>query len=392
MLRKLGVGLTAVLALVAAVVVPAATSAAAGIGNPLTECQENGYPDATGAVKIEWPSGEIERSGDPADAAVTVQAGDEPGLYEWTSDPAATGVLLKAGSSQSTDDGPYTSGGSGTSGSGYTADGKDLSHITFCYDGGPGTDEVPDGTLTILKFYDADGDGVKDATEAYLSGWQVWVVAPDESVGTFYVTTKVLTVEDGSFGMYVVTESMPNEPGWVASTEVVQSADVQSGDEDEVEFGNYCLTASGGKTLGYWSNKNGQAEITGAWLAALRDLHLVDAKGVAFDPTTTAGLSTFLTKASATNMANMLSAQLAAGTLNVLSGRTSADAFYLPAGMTVGELLVAAEAALAASPVTVAAGAARTAQTQLKDWLDELNNGASVIPSDPCPFTFGDLS
>jgi hypothetical protein len=34
---------------------------------------------------------------------------------------------------------------------------------------------------------------------------------------------------------------------------------LSNGETKTVEFGNVCLGAGGGLTLGYWSNKNGQA-------------------------------------------------------------------------------------------------------------------------------------
>jgi hypothetical protein len=98
------------------------------------------------------------------------------------------------------------------------------------------------------------------------------------------------------------------------------------------EFGNACLGGScGAKTLGWWKNA-GNSSITGADLCALSALNLRDAKGnhvvfispadCAAGPTgaqTTAGRKSFTTwlgNATATNMAYMLSAQLATMTLN----------------------------------------------------------------------------
>ena len=53
----------------------------------------------------------------------------------------------------------------------------------------------------------------------------------------------------------------------------------------------------------------------------LRNLNLRNADGSNFDPTTPAQVKTWLSKATATNMAYMLSAQLAAMALNVNNGK-----------------------------------------------------------------------
>src|SRR5205823_2315436 len=111
---------------------------------------------------------------------------------------------------------------------------------------------------------------------------------------------------------------------WIASKGTPFTFTVGCGNASNIynyNFGNYCKVPSGGLTLGFWSNKNGQALITGADLCVLNGLHLVNASGATFDPVAgcpsptsaqvSAGktaLANWLLSASATNMAYMLSA------------------------------------------------------------------------------------
>jgi hypothetical protein len=86
----------------------------------------------------------------------------------------------------------------------------------------------------------------------------------------------------------------------------------------------------------------------------------------------------------------MLSVQLAAMVLNIEAGIVDANALYLPYNGTIGELVAAADAALAADGYTPAGDPNRGTQGQLKDWLDALNNNAGVVPTTPCSYTFTD--
>ena len=92
-----------------------------------------------------------------------------------------------------------------------------------------------------------------------------------------------------------------------------------------VSFGNYCFDApSGGHTLGFWRNQNGKAILQAhdpAWRTLLNGLNLRTSTGAdfvvpggSFNDAFTA-LSLWLQGANGTNMAYMLSAQLAANVL-----------------------------------------------------------------------------
>src|SRR5262249_27145014 len=95
------------------------------------------------------------------------------------------------------------------------------------------------------------------------------------------------------------------------------------------DFANMHLGQNQGLTIGYYSNKNGQKTITADDLTYLRSLNLRNADGSVFDPTTAAQVSAYLLGANATNMANMLSAQLIATALNVRHGLVTSAAVYV---------------------------------------------------------------
>ena len=123
-------------------------------------------------------------------------------------------------------------------------------------------------------------------------------------------------------------------------------------------------------------------------ILAITAMNLRNANGTAFDPTNYAGFRTWLLNGTATNMAYMLSVQLTAMRLNVEAGFVSGSAYYVPYGGTVTELIDEANALLGADGVTLAGDPNRAAQEVLKNYLDELNNGAGVLSPTPCRFTF----
>jgi hypothetical protein len=163
---------------------------------------------------------------------------------------------------------------------------------------------------------------------------------------------------------------------------------VVTGQTQSVTFGNYCKVPSGGLTLGFWSNKNGQALITAADLLALRNLNLRNGDGSNFEPSTNPQVKAFLLGANAVNMANMLSAQLAAMTLNIRHGFVDPNAFDLCSNKTVGQLVADANTSLGANGLTFTGSPDRAAQEAMKNCIDALNNGGPVIPTTPCTRTF----
>jgi hypothetical protein len=193
---------------------------------------------------------------------------------------------------------------------------------------------------------------------------------------------------DPTLSPYSITEGTPIQANWFQSNGVSQDVNVVADTITTVTFGNYCKVPSGGLTLGFWSNKNGQALITAADLTALDGLCLRNADGSNFDPTTAAQVKSFLLGANATNMANMLSAQLTAMTLNIRHGFVQSSSFDLCSGKTIGQLVTDANAALCADGSTPAGDPNRASQESMKSCIDQLNNGAPVVPATPCTYSF----
>jgi hypothetical protein len=270
----------------------------------------------------------------------------------------------------------------------------------------------PTGELQSFKYYDANVDGVYDlGTDLPLANWPMTMAPPSGPDAATQVTSGsgfVLWTEVEP-GPYTVTEGEPDELNWYNTwpslgahldddtvlTPIWQSATVVAGETAEVEFGNFCLAPSGGHTLGYWSNKNGQARLNddggmATEFALLSSYHLVDAAGAPFNPASYTPFRNWLLNGTATNMSYMLSVQLAAMILNIESGIVDGNALYLPYNGTINELVAAAEAALTADGLTLAGDPNRGTQAQLKDWIDALNNNANVVPTTPCAYSFTD--
>ena len=256
----------------------------------------------------------------------------------------------------------------------------------------------PVATLHVTKFYDANANGVKDGSESDIAGWMV-NIHDGINFDRFTPVTMIVDPDD-----YVVTEYMPIETNWYSTTTNPVSVTLAENDDKTATFGNVCSVAGhGGLTLGFWSNKNGQALITGGNLTALQNLNLVSAAGSDFQPTTAAQVKSWLLSATATNMAYMLSAQLAANTLDVLHGFLSdSQVIYAPslkaygisnsAGFTtIGAVRAAANGDLGTlgHKVTLSGSPYRAKQEALKNVLDGLNNNTVPFASaSPCGFTF----
>lgn len=265
---------------------------------------------------------------------------------------------------------------------------------------GPAQPQV--GRLEAYKFYDANASGTYDAGDLDLAGWKMTLKSVNQGVDSTQFTGA-----DGTTAWdplipdtdYMVTEGMPNEPNWVHSATIYTGHDgspqnpagpltVVAGQTTTVAFGNYCTVPSNGRTLGFWSNKNGQAYVGAGDLAMLVALNLRTAAGGHFDPASYAALRSWLLNGDAVNMAYMLSVQLAAMALNVHNGLVDGTGYYVPAQMTINQLMAAANATLGADGHTPAGDPLRAHQEELKDWLDELNNNAGVLSPTPCAYTF----
>ncbi|HSU17945.1 hypothetical protein [Longimicrobium sp.] len=244
------------------------------------------------------------------------------------------------------------------------------------------------GTLHVRKFYDANANGLDDDAQP-VTGWKVRI--QDGLDWTRYTPVDVLLEQD----TYTVTEFMPVETNWMATT--ATSAIVSLPPDATVTFGNLCVGAGGGLTLGFWSNKNGQSFIDAADLAMLTALNLRNANGTGFDPANYAGFRSWILSATATNMAYMLSAQLAAMELNVFNGKVNGGSLIYAPGSTsanalgfaaVNAVMAEANTELGAHGVATDGSAFRSYQEALKNALDRGNNNLNFVQATPCAFTF----
>jgi hypothetical protein len=205
---------------------------------------------------------------------------------------------------------------------------------------------------------------------------------------------------------------MPNEANWVNTDPgdgtLTKSVTLTDGGDETLYFGNVCVGAGGGLTLGYWSNKNGGSILSAksnAILTQVLALKLRKADGTKLGSVSLATFQKFLTDATATNMANMLSAQLAAMKANVLSGGVKGSALIYAPGTnsansfgfaTVDDVMTEANALLEAGGVTklviLDGNPLRPRALALKNALDNGNNNRNFVQAQPCSFTFPEIT
>ena len=309
--------------------------------------------------------------------------------------------------------------------------------VQACGDGGGGGGPGPFVTpfIQVLKFCDANANGLLDPQENGIGGWPI-ALNPDPNlcsgptdvnglllcaslpIGSYSVSegsslscSQTATCVGGVCGICSGSGDACGNDGNcdVGAGETCLpnpisnpvAVDLAAGQAVQIAFGNACRGAGGGRTLGFWSNKNGQKLITADALAMLRDLYLVDGNGTAFDPTTNAQVAAWLTSAKAKNMAYMLSAQLAAMQLNVFTGKVSATALVFaglePVGCTIPGLSAtgyitiedlmsdANDELVPPGNVTLAKNPERICQAFKQRALDAANNNRNFVV---CPATF----
>jgi hypothetical protein len=249
--------------------------------------------------------------------------------------------------------------------------------------------------FTIVKFYDADLSGTQNGTEPAITGWNI-----DLTLGAaqgIVETTYAINIADGT--AYTASELKPSTGTWIPTTSITLSGNVPTGG-GTIYFGNVCLAGGGGHTLGFWSNKNGQATMNDGGsiateLALLNGLPLANATGDQPDFATYSAFRTWILNATATNMAYMLSAQLAAMELNVEAGFVDGTALvYAPdvdganvlGFISINDLMAAAVTALA-DQSTLADDPNRDEQEDIKNALDAANNNQNFLSATPCDLT-----
>ena len=253
-------------------------------------------------------------------------------------------------------------------------------------------------SITVCKYYDFNANGSKDQSEQGLANWPFCLssvtnssFAPLPQTGGAGGCT---TFSDLPAGTYIVTEGSTN--GWFNSTHSAEITIDHCGQDVQVSFGNYCTQASGGLTLGFWSNKNGNKLLTGDPVGAGRYLlaNVVTLLNGCQMRNANGSLHTFtndynafkswLLSANATNMAYMLSAQLAALKLDVYFNKVDGNAYDMCSSMTVNALNSTSCDQLAMDGNTVAGNPTRLVQESLKNCIDAINNNGPVVPVTPC--------
>lgn len=300
---------------------------------------------------------------------------------------------------------------------------------TSCDPNDPFCDPPNKSFVWGYKWYDTNANGVRDPGEIEIPGWEVSIfggpdgfqgfttntgVTPNPPGDLFPGHTGAYLITDLDPGTYGVCEVIPSgQPTWVPTTATVNpSITVPPDAIGLANFGNVCLGPGGGLTLGFWSNKNGQALTGAAQLCMLAKLNLANANGNSYDPIspscpslTASQLSAaktsfrnWILSANATNMAYMLSAQLAAMELNVNTGGVLGTTLvYAPgapsanaAGFeTITQLMTDANTLLL-SPgnYTVGASALRSTEEAVKNALDKANNNLNFVQATACQVNY----
>lgn len=258
---------------------------------------------------------------------------------------------------------------------------------------------TPFSLFSVDKFYDVNADGDQDAGEPLIPNWQVFVTLG--GLSTTELTPFGTMASEGD--AYSVNENMPTQTNWYRTTLPLGPVTGTVGTSDiTILFGNVCTGAGGGKTLGYWSNKNGGAVLSkngNAILNAVLALPLRKANGDLLGSVSLANFQKWLLDGNATNMAYMLSVQLAAMKANVVSGGVNGSSLiYAPgtnsangAGFaTVNDVMAEAVAILTSNGIILSGDALRPRAEAVKTALDGANqdNSTTFVQPTPCVFTF----
>lgn len=197
------------------------------------------------------------------------------------------------------------------------------------------------GTLNVNKFYDANANGINDDGQL-ITGWKVRII--DDTELFRFTPVSVVVAPDN----YTVSEFDPAETNWMHTTSNPVNVTVNA--EARMNFG-----------CDYTAFRN--------WLLG----------------------------ATATNMAYMLSAQLAAMELNVEAGFVNGSALVYAPGTNsanglgfakISDLMAEANAELTLHGTALAGDSWRSYQEALKNALDKANNNQTFVQPTPCPFTF----
>ena len=343
-----------------------------------------GLPDGSYYVKVTEPNGTL--LGSSTTAAVTVTGGEFVSCYQLSA------ILVKASDASAGYDDTSNPGGEYkvwvSMDSTFPNDATKTDNFKV-----KNENPTPQGLLKVIKFYDVNANGELDPQDTEIVGWQVRI---QDGIDFTKDTPVSMFVDPDT---YTVTECSPNALNWRNTTDTVKVVEVVDGGTTSVQFGNVCLGAGGGLTLGFWSNKNGAKVITGPpnRLPGVLALCLRKANGSLLGVVTLANFQKFLLDANATNMANMLSAQLAAMNLNVASGGVNGNAIIYAPGTnsanafgfaTVNAVMTEANTLLctggATNLVILSGNPDRPRAEALKTALDNANNNLNFVKATPC--------
>jgi SdrD B-like domain len=263
--------------------------------------------------------------------------------------------------------------------------------------------EVTGSTISGEKFYDVNVNGVLDPGEVGIPGWKIEADIPSNTTTDVNGNYEFLNVDPGT---YQVCEVIPAlAPTWIPTTPTSITGITVPPDSINNDFGNVCLGPGGGKTLGFWSNKNGEkvfGQIGG--LTILNPLYLRNGAGGKVTPLASySAFRSWILGASATNMAYMLSAQLAAMELNVGATNVSGGAIVYAGTcgntginntfITISDLMSAAASQIQLHGLTTAASdpVNRPIQECLKNALDDANNNKNFVQATPCDVNYSGL-
>jgi hypothetical protein len=285
------------------------------------------------------------------------------------------------------------------------------------------------------KYYDANANGKFDGGELPIAGFHIVTGFCNLPSGcTYSPATTIITAADGTWSLYSplppngtntfdVCEVLPPgtykqtgplagasnggtataiKPGGGSSACWLGTLSDASGANANLDFGNICLGGGNAKSKGWWQN-NGNSSITDSALSLLGALSLRNANGSDFDPSSGAAgraqVSAWLSGATATNMANMLSAQMATLQLDVFlnpPGTNGNAVIYAPGAATANSLgyavlnnvMAEANGELFVHPLAGTGTAWRSYQEALKNAFDSAANNLNFVQPGACSFVY----
>jgi hypothetical protein len=258
------------------------------------------------------------------------------------------------------------------------------------------TATVTDSTAIIAGsvFNDHNTNGIADLGDTMATVWTVNLKSGSTVVATTSTVSGAYSFSNLHSGTYTV--EIVSQSGWYNTTATTATVSVAcGGSATAAGFGEVQLGAGGALSHGFWQSKNG-ASLYGStgssFLTGANEMNLKTAAGGVANVSNYTNYVTFDKTATATNMANMLSAQAAAMRLNIsfspstkynltvtynsivyAPGATCANAFGFA---KIGDVVAEAVTSLgsAGGNLTVSAGPVRNYQEVLKTILDKACN------------------